>query len=269
LILAVAVPGVFVGLQLTTRAKPSGVHEACAEPKAKRAAPGKKGVQLQANRARPTMALALADKTSDLDTISFSSKGRQRVPDNPRARTSAFLIETLRKSPASPYEGRVTVKANGAVGTTVVRLTVCVSRGKILSAGAFQGTVRIYGPRVADFDYAVIVTQKWPWYVAASILWYAGLLFVIVAWRTQSLTFNPVTPSKAGVGNYIATVTGIVLGLIAMVPTFFGTYWNNATWGSDPGTQISGLAIAGLTAALAGLAAAHKLLEKATQPDAK
>ena len=54
-----------------------------------------------------------------------------------------------------------------------------------------------------------------------------------------------------------------MIGFVAMVPTFFGTYWNNATWGSDPGTQISGLATAGLTAAFAGLAAAHKLLEKA------
>ena len=45
--------------------------------------------------------------------------------------------------------------------------------------------------------------------------------------------------------------------------------WSNATWGSDPGTQISGLATAGLTAALAGLAAAHKLLEKAPKEDEK
>jgi hypothetical protein len=51
-----------------------------------------------------------------------------------------------------------------------------------------------------------------------------------------------------------------VLATLAVAPTFFGTYWNNATWGSNPATQVSGLVIAGFTAATAGIALAHKLI---------
>lgn len=251
----------------------SDVLNECFEQPARRAAPGNKGIELQSNRARPTMAIALADKESSVDFITFSTKtspqGRQTVPDRQPARTSAVLTEFPRQSAVAPFDGQVTTKATTAAGDTVVQLRLCVVRGAPLKAGAFQGTARIYGPAVADFDYAVIITQKWPWYIAAAILWYAGLLFLIAAWQTKSLTFNRPGRDKAsrGVSNVIATVTGTVIGLVAMVPTFFGTYWNNATWGSDPGTQISGLATAGLTAAFAGLAAAHKLLEKPSKDD--
>src|SRR5207247_2500223 len=147
----------------------------CAEGKAVHAAPANKGVALQANRARPTLTIALADRQSAADSISFSSKARQKVPDNKRARTSAAVIEQPRRSPSEPFDGKVAAKTTPAVGGTIVRLQMCVTRRGILRAGAFQGTVRIYGPKVADFDYAVIITEKWPWQVAAAILWYAGL----------------------------------------------------------------------------------------------
>lgn len=272
LFLALLLPIAFIAYE-QFKARGSGgrdVLDECVEQPARRAAPGNKGIELQSNRARPTMAIALADKESAVDSITFSTKfspaGRQTVPDRQPARTSAVLTEFPRQSAVAPFDGQVKTKATTAAGATVVRLTLCVVRGAPLRAGAFQGTARIYGPAVADFDYAVIITQKWPWYIAAAILWYAGLLFLIAAWQTNSLTFNRPSGGRAthrGVSKVIATVTGTVIGLIAMVPTFFGTYWNNATWGSDPGTQISGLATAGLTAAFAGLAAAHKLLEKA------
>ena len=276
--LALAIPIAFIVYE-QVRARDfdaNDVLDKCFEEQARRAAPGNKGIELQSNRARPTMAIALADKESAVDSITFSTKvlpqGRQTVPDNPRARTSAVLTEFPRQSAVAPFNGQVKTRATTAAGATVVRLRLCVVRGAPLKAGAFQGTARIYGPAVADFDYAVIITQKWPWYIAAAILWYAGLLFLIAAWQTGSLTFSRpdgdrTTPRAGspprGVSKIIATGTGIVIGFVAMVPTFFGTYWNNATWGSDPGTQISGLATAGLTAAFAGLAAAHKLLEKA------
>ena len=284
LVLALALPvGFIVYEQIKAHDfDASDVLDKCVERPARRAAPDNKGIELQSNRARPTMAIALADKESAVDFITFSTKfspqGRQTVPDRQPARTSAVLTEFPRQSAVAPFDGQVNTKATTAAGATVVQLKVCVVRGAPLKAGAFQGTARIYGPAVADFDYAVIITQKWPWYIAAAILWYAGLLFLIAAWQTNSLTFNrpyrdPKTPAGGsphrGVSKVIATVTGTIIGLVAMVPTFFGTYWNNATWGSDPGTQISGLATAGLTAAFAGLAAAHKLLEKAPKDDEK
>jgi hypothetical protein len=235
----------------------------CREPKATSAAPPakqSKGVELQTNRARPTLAIALADRQSATDTIAFSTRDRQVVRDDRITRTSAVMLETPRRSAAEPFDGAVDLKADPWVGGTIVRLMVCVDRGGALKAGAFQGTARIYGPKVDDFDYAVIVTEKWPWQIAVAILWYAGLAFVLVAWQTGSLTFRADR-------QFIPVAAGIVVGLVAMVPTFFGTYWNNATWGSDPGAHVSGLATAGLTAALAGLAAAHKVLGGKSEPE--
>jgi hypothetical protein len=262
LVVIAAIPAVLV---LQALNPPDGKDELakCKEVKATSAAPPAKqgkGVELQTNRARPTLAIALADRQSAMDTIAFSTRDRQVVRDERNSRTSAVLLETPRRSAAEPFDGTVDLKAEPWVGGTIVRLSVCVDRGGALKAGAYQGTARIYGPQVDDFDYAVIVTEKWPWQIAVAILWYAGLAFVIVAWQTGSLTFG-------GDKQVVPVAAGITVGLVAMVPTFFGTYWNNATWGSDPGTHVGGLATAGLTAALAGLAAAHKFLGSKSQPE--
>lgn len=231
----------------------------CLEKKARRAAtPSSSDVELQANRARPTLTIALADRLSAEDSISFSSKDRKRVQDSGRATTSAVFIETPRRSASEPMDGTVTAKATSELGQTIVRLTVCVDRGALLKAGAFQGTVRIYGPKVSDFDYAVVITEKWPWQIAAATLWYAGLAFVLVAWLTRSITFER---TRTGLDKWVAPLAGIVFGFVAMTPAFFGAYWNNPTWGSDPGTQVLGLATAGFTAALAGLATAQKIMK--------
>jgi hypothetical protein len=258
-VLVALAPAVYLAVALGGGdAKRDQALDGCVEPKAARAAPPGQ-IELQANRARPTLAIALADRPSASDTIAFSTKGRQFVPPESRARTSAVLLETPRRAPAERFDGAIGVKAEPWVGGTVVRVSVCVSRGAVLKAGAFQGTVRVYGPRVDDFDYAVIVTEKWPWEVPVAILWYAGLAFVIVAWRTGSLAFAQ-EPGDSTKRNFISVTAGLAVGLAAMVPTFFGTYWNNPTWGSEPGTQVVGLAAAGLTAALAGLAAAKRVL---------
>jgi hypothetical protein len=194
-----------------------------------------------------------------VDSISFSSKNRAKVPDSRRAPVSAIFLETPRRSASEPIDSGVDAKATSVLGQTVVRLTVCVDRGALLKAGAFQGTARIYGPNVSDFDYAVVITQKWPWQFAAATLWYAGLAFVIVAWAGGSLTFRKGRTTIQE--RWVAPLVGVAFGFVAMVPAFFGAYWNNPTWGSDPGTQVFGLATAGFTAALAGLAGAQKFLK--------
>jgi len=56
------------------------------------------------------------------------------------------------------------------------------------------------------------------------------------------------------------------VAIAAMTPTFWGTYWNNATWGSDPDAHISGIVAAGFTAGLAGLALAKRLLKPPAKP---
>jgi hypothetical protein len=39
---------------------------------------------------------------------------------------------------------------------------------------------------------------------------------------------------------------------------FWGTYWENATWGDDPQGQLVALFVAGFTAATGGLALIHR-----------
>jgi hypothetical protein len=232
----------------------------CREKKASHAAkvlPG--AVDLETNQSRPTLAIALADRSSAEDSIVFATKGRKRLGDYGRRRVSAAFLEFPRRTPTDPFNGVVEPMTKPELGGTFVRLTVCVDRGARFKAGAFQGTVRIYGRRVSDFDYAVIITEKWPWQVAVATLWYAGLAFIVAAWLTQSLAFDK---TRHGLNRLIAAVAGVVFGLIAMAPAFFGTYWNNATWGAEPWTHVSGLATAGFTAALAGLATAQKLIKK-------
>src|SRR5262249_3740553 len=107
LLALVLAPGLLVWHALSRPSGKQAVVKSCNEPKARKAAPGKSGVQLQTNRARPTMAIALADKESALDTITFSSKKRQVVPDIASANTSAVMIEPLRSGLIEPFDGKV------------------------------------------------------------------------------------------------------------------------------------------------------------------
>ncbi len=258
LLAAVAAP-LILFLLFKTEREP-GVLARCDELKAQRAALGAQA-ELQPNRGRPTLTINLADRLWAFDDITFGSKERVRIPDGPKLRTSARFIDTPRRSADERIDSRYAAEARPVVGGTAVELAVCVSRGGRLTAGAFQGTVRIYGPRVNDFDYAVVVNQKWPWQTAVATLWYAGLAFVIVAMLSGSLTFDP---ARTGLSKWGASAAGVVFALVAMAPTFFGAYWNNRVWGSEPWTHVGGLAAAGFTAAFAGLAAAQKFIKKPT-----
>jgi hypothetical protein len=37
-------------------------------------------------------------------------------------------------------------------------------------AGSYEGTFRVYGPRITDFNYALVVTTKWPPWVALVVI---------------------------------------------------------------------------------------------------
>jgi hypothetical protein len=186
--------------------------------------------------------------------ITFQSKGRRPLGKA----ISAVLIDVPRRG-NDRIDAEVRAKATPFIGGTTARLQVCVDRGSVMTAGSYQGTVRIYGPKVSDFDYAVIVTEKWPWQFAVALLVLAGGVFVLVAWSTESLTFDLRNTKGREKDLWISSLFGIAVAIAAMAPTFFGTYWNNPTWGSDPGAHISGLVTAGFTAALGGLALAKRL----------
>jgi hypothetical protein len=141
----------------------------------------------------------------------------------------------------------------------MVVLTACVDREGRWRAGSYQGTVRIYGPQLNDFDYAIVITQKWPWEVAVLLLLVAGIAFFAVAFFTESLSFEG-RKEQQGFRVLGRTLFGALVAVAAMAPTFWGTYWNNPTWGSEPDAHIAGIVAAGFTAAIAGLALGKRLL---------
>lgn len=229
----------------------------CTERKL-RAAPlsAKNPIELQANRSRPTFTIALADGDRANAAISLVPKNRVRVQ---RDNVSAQVIEVPRKG-SERIHADVTAAAKPGAGGSVVFLRVCVNHAGIFKAGSYEGTVRIYGPRITELDYALVITQKWPWWSAVGLLVLAGAAFFLVTWLTDSFTF--------GLKNrkLLAGLAGAAITAAAIVPTFFGTYWNNDTWGADPGSNVTGLVTAGFTAAVGGLALAHRLLRPATKP---
>jgi hypothetical protein len=223
----------------------------CSERKL-RAAPrnAKNLIQLQANRSRPTFTIALADGDRANAALSLVPKNRARVQ---RDNVSAQVIEVPRKG-SERIHAEVRAAATPGAGGSVVFLRVCVSHAGIFKAGSYEGTVRVYGPRITELDYALVITQKWPWWSAAGLLVLAGAAFFIATWLTNSLAFG-LNDRKL-----VASIFGGAVTAAAIVPTFFGAYWTNDTWGADPGSNVTGLVTAGFTAAVGGLALAERLL---------
>ena len=133
----VAVSALLVGLLLPAALWPTlpdggrdAADERCAEPKATDAAPELPAeVELQTNEARPTLAIALADRQTADDSIIFATKDRKRLEDTNRLSVSAALLEFPRRTPVEPFSGLVSPKAEPEVGQTIIRLTICVDRG--------------------------------------------------------------------------------------------------------------------------------------------
>src|SRR5262249_21322210 len=65
--------------------------------------------------------------------------------------------------------------------------------------------------------------------------------------------------------SYLGASLGIGLGAGLALLTYWTIYAKNPTWGSDPGTELSALAIASFTAATSGLLTPRRLIP--TKPD--
>jgi hypothetical protein len=112
-------------------------------------------------------------------------------------------------------------------------------------AGTYEGTVQVYGPRLAEFQYGLVITTKWHWIVPVTIL------FLVVVVFLAAELMRPET-ALAGATIYLAVAIGGAL------LTYFTQYGSVDTWGDNPGVQIPGLAVAAITAAATGRAAAVK-----------
>src|SRR6476646_1594714 len=211
------------------------------------------GKRFSSNQTRrdQSLSVSLLDQASALDDISFSPRETVAIPDKVRA----YIISYPRNGDHR-RSADIGVLALSAAGATTVQLRVCIKRGDLWEAGTYEGAVRIFGGGVKAFDYPLIISERWPWESAIALLLVALDVSLLIAIYSNSLMFG----KKGRTAGAFPAVLGILVAAAAITPTFFGSYWNNETWGANPGTQVSGLVVAGFTAAAAGLALAHRLI---------
>jgi hypothetical protein len=227
-----------------------------------------KRATLQPNTARNSVLMSLGRHDDLADDISFSIKGgpltklpKGEKPAKRRRRmrrsVTADVVEWPRTS-SERLDADVDVEATPSrLGNRVI-LEVCVERNEARSAGQFEGAISISGPHVAEFTYPIVVTTKWSPVVPIAVLALAIAAFIAMAYATSSLTFGLDAKKKT------AGFLGLAIAVAAGTLTYWGQYGKNPTWGDDPGSQITALAIAGFTAAVGGLAAAQRLLRPDT-----
>ncbi len=215
-------------------------------------------VELEPNAARPTFDIALKDKESAVDEeLRLARKDRTRLED-----VNAVGVELVDppRAGTAKLEGSIRVSARVNQSKTRVIAFACVTGTSRWDAGRYEGSVLFYGPRLRDFNYAFVITTKWPWWSAILTLVASLVVFFLVAVATRSLVYQAGTAHRI-----IGTILGAAFAITAVAPVYWTSYVNNPTWGSDPGQQLLALGAAGLTAATAGFAAAHRLLG-GTQP---
>lgn len=140
---------------------------------------------------------------------------------------------------------RPTATGNGVV------VRACISDKGRREAGTFEGALQVYGPRFNEFTYSLVVTSKWRPVVPIVILILVVILFLAMEVK------RPETGGTGAVAYLTVAVGGALL-------TYFSQYEDVDTWGDNPGLQIPGLAVAAITAAAAGRAAAVKFFSEKT-----
>jgi hypothetical protein len=194
--------------------------------------------------------VALADRSSATAEISFLPEGGRRLGQG--AEIAAEAEPPLSGSVA--LGGDLSVAAHGTASGRSAVVDICLEHVPRFAAGRYQGTIAVYGPKIADFSYALVVTAKWPWWSAVGLIALVIVVSLAVAVVTNFLGLP--TDWRAAVGSVIAGGLAIGLGLL----TYWTIYAKSDTWGSDPGTELSALAIASFTAATSGLVTARKLI---------
>ena len=220
-------------------------------------------IELQPNAARPTFEVGLTDKPSGDDKIYFTPKGGRRIGHD--AMLAAEVTDPPR-SGSQPLDGKLFVAAHGTPSGRTAVVEVCFKDHSPFKAGRYQGTIAVYGPKLTDFSYALVVTTKWPWWSAAGLIAIALLGFALIAVISD---FSGSGKKKGNLTYWAGLVFGIVIGVVLGALTYFTIYNKNATWGDDPGTQITALAIATFTAATGGLLAGRRLLPTQAAGEAK
>jgi hypothetical protein len=198
--------------------------------------------ELEANTGRPTFKVPLDSGATASDDITLPVKGRKKIGKTARA-ASARVDQPRRNERRLKADIRVSAQPTD-LGTGVV-IFACISNKSSREAGTYEGTIDVYGPRFNAFSYPIVVTTKWPVWVPLAIIITVLVVFLFFEVRRKE------TGAK-GSGIYL------VIALAAGAITYFAQYDSAETWGDAPGAQLSGLAVAVVTAAAAGRAAAKK-----------
>jgi hypothetical protein len=212
--------------------------------------------KIQPNPDRPAVALPVDDHTAGRDDIVFETNPRE--PVGARRDVTAVVL-AFPRSEARRLDAQVTARAGPGPTADRVTLEVCVGRKGHFTAGTYEGTVLLYGPRVNEFAYPFAITSKWPWWVAAGLLLLVIVTYVGMSWRSDS----PPGPTRAGgrtdaVGNVIYAV----VALFAAGLTYWSVYVKNATWGEDPAVQIPALVVGALTSVVAAQSGAKEWMKR-------
>jgi hypothetical protein len=297
--LAISAVVLMIGLALAGQAAAQGTETiipACKEnEKETQPASTTNPIELQANKARPTFDVGLADKSDGDDNIFFSPKAGERI-DN---RVAAELLGSPRAG-RHRFHGLISVAAHPSQSGRSVVVEACFEDVNHWSAGSYEGTIRVYGPQIADFSYALVVTTKWPFWVALVVIG-ATLVFSVLVFlflpQVPNPVLNPQVPSESTERKELAEQKeltrrqkrrkkwkaklkvswrpwlGLFLGIVVAAVLAGLTYWTqydaNDTWGSDPQGQILALALAAFGATVIGygvVGSAQKQMPVTQQP---
>ncbi|HEY7604365.1 MAG TPA: hypothetical protein VH760_08875 [Gaiellaceae bacterium] len=203
-------------------------------------------ILLQSNAARPTFDIALADKSDGDDQITFTPTGGMDLGRT--ADVAAELTDFPRRS-THRLHGLVSVAAHPSKSGERVVVEACLENVRNWDAGQYKGTVSVYGPTIADFSYAVVITSKWPWWVAVAVIGATVIFSLLIV-----VLLGP-KPSRKPWKWALSVGIGFVVGVFLAALSYWSVYVTNDTWGEDPQAQIVALVMASFAATVAGYGA--------------
>jgi hypothetical protein len=210
--------------------------------------------ELQPNAARPTFDVKLDYSTSGDDYISFTPKAGGK--SGATANVAAEFTDAPRFK-GDRLTGDAFIAAHASKSGRRVVVYACFENLSQYTAGRYQGTVALFGPQLADFTYAIVITTKWPrWIALVTILvTVIGALFIGFVTNTFSRPAN----RRDGMG-WLRVIIGFIIATALGALPYWSVYASNETWGSTPPSDLTALVTATFTAAVGGLALAAKIL---------
>jgi hypothetical protein len=211
-------------------------------------------VELAPNAARPTFNVELDYQTDGTDDITFSPKAGKRP--GPDADVAAEFTDAPRFN-GHALKGDRFIAAHASKSGRSVVVYVCFENVPAYAAGRWEGTIAVFGPKLSDFTYAIVVTTKWPRWTAWLTILITILASLIVALLTEVLSKPGDWKDWEG---WLKIGFTVVLALALGLVPYWSVYGSNETWGSTPNSDVIALVSATFAAVIAGFATAKKLL---------